>query len=99
MNDTQARKGWLAVAVALATVPLEYNPLLWTDEQKSEKILLGPLKIPRAIVSNLALSGYSTLDDLAYFGHKEFEDLCSSKIKQALNRGGAKYSNKVIKRL
>ena len=50
-------------------------------------------------MSNLALNGYRTLADYAYFGHKDFEYFCSAKIRQALNRGGANYSNKFIKRL
>ena len=48
---------------------------------------------------NFALNGYSTLAELAYFGHKDFEYFCSAKIIQALNRGGAKYSDTVIKHL
>ena len=40
---------------------------------------------------------YSTLADLEYFGHKDFEYFCSSKIIQALNRGGSNYNAKVVK--
>ena len=61
--------------------------------------MLGTFKIPGAIVSNLALNGYSTLADLVYLGHKDLETFYSSNIRQALNRDGANYSNKVIKRL
>ena len=50
-------------------------------------------------MDNIALNGYSTLADLDYFVHKNFEDFCSASIRQDLNRGGANYSNKVIKRL
>ena len=59
--------------------------------------MLGPLQIPGAIVFNFALNGYSTLDELAYFGHKYFEYFCAAKIIQALNCSGANYSDKVIK--
>ena len=57
------------------------------------------MQIPGAIVSNLALNGYSTLSELANFGHKDFEYFCSSKIRHALSHGGASYNDKVIKRL
>ena len=50
-------------------------------------------------MDNIALNGYSTLADLDYFVHKNFEDFCSASIRQDLNCGGANYSNKVIKRL
>ena len=50
-------------------------------------------------MSNISLISYSTLADLDYFGHKDFEYLFSANIRQALNRFGANYSNKVIKRL
>ena len=55
--------------------------------------------MPRAIVSNISLISYSTLADLDYLGHKDLETFYSSNIRQALNRDGANYSNKVIKRL
>ena len=58
----------------VAVVPTASNPPLLTEAQNFEQTLLGPLQIPGAIVSNIALNGYSTLADLAYFGHKDFED-------------------------
>ena len=48
-------------------------------------------------MSNIALNGYSNLDDLAYFGHKDFEDFCSTNIRQDLNCGGTNNRYKVIK--
>jgi len=74
-------------------------PVPLTEEQKFEQTLLGALQIPQPIIANLALNGYNTMADLAYFGHKDFEDYCHAKARQALNRGGANYSDKVIKRL
>ena len=50
-------------------------------------------------MSNLALNIYITLNDLAYFSHKDLEDFCSANIIQDLNKGGANYIDKVIKRL
>ena len=89
----------MAVAVALAIASPVSNPQLLTEVQKFEQILLGPLKIPRAIVLNLVLNRCSTLDDLSSLGKKDFKHFCSANIRQALNRGGANYSNRVIKHL
>ena len=49
-------------------------------------------------MSNISLNGYINLAGLDYFGRKDFEIFCSTKIRQALNRGGANYIDKVIKR-
>ena len=89
----------MAGAVVFETITPASTPLLLTEAQKFGQNLLGSLKIPGAIVLNFALNGYSTLTDLAYFGHKDFEYFCSAKIIQALNRGDAKYSDNVIKDL
>ena len=85
-------------AVAVAISPPTYNPPLLTVAQNFKQTFLGPLQIPGAIVLNLAINFYSTLDDLDYFGHKNFEYFFSKKIRQALNRGGANYSKNFIKR-
>ena len=50
-------------------------------------------------MSNISLNGYINLAELDYFGHKDFEDFCSVNIRQALNRGGANYSDNFIKHL
>ena len=89
----------MAVAVAVEIAPPESNPPLFTEAQKSKQTFLVPLKIPRAIMSKLALNSYSTLADLDDFGHKEFEYFCSAKIRQDLYRGGTNYSDKFIKHL
>ena len=89
----------MAGAIAVAIVSPAYNPPLLTETQNFEKTLLGPLQIPRNILSNLALNGYSTLSELAYFGHNYFEEFCPAKIIQALNRDGNNYINKFIKSL
>ena len=83
-------------AIVVAIAPPASNPPLLTESQKFKHTLMGSLQIPGAIVPNLALNGYSILADLAYFGHKYFEDFYSAKIRQALNCGGANYSDKVI---
>lgn len=64
-------------------------PVPLTEEQKFEQTLLGALQIPQPIIANLALNGYNTMADLAYFVHKDFEDYCHAKARQVLNRGGA----------
>ena len=86
-------------AVAVAIVPPAYNTPLSTEAQKFKQTFLVTLHIPGYIVLNLALNVYSTLADLSYFGHKDFEDFCSAKVIQALNHGVANYNNHVIKRL
>ena len=97
MSAAQSGQVGLAGAIAVAIAPPTSNPPLLTEAQKFEQTLLGPFQIPGSILSNLAINGYSTLDDLAYFGHKYFEYFCSVNIRQYLNRGGANYSDKVIK--
>ena len=89
MSVSQSGPVGLARAVAVAIVPCASNPSILMEAQNFEQTLLGPLQIPRAIVSNRALNSYSTLDDLDYFGYKYFEDFCSAKIRHALKRGGA----------
>ena len=51
-NASQAGKVGLTGAVA--TVAPASPPIIFTEEHNFELNLLGPLKIPRAIVSNLA---------------------------------------------
>ena len=99
MSSEKSGQGGLSGTVAVEIVPLASTPPLLKDAHKFKQTLLGPLQVPGAIVSNLALNGYITLADLDYFGHKDLEDFCSTKIRQALNPGGPKYSKKVIKRL
>ena len=89
----------MAGAVVFETITPASTPLLLTEAQKSGQNLLGPLQIPWAIVLNFSLNGYSTLADLLYFCHKDFEDFCSTKIIQALICGGTNYSDNVIKHL
>ena len=84
---------------AVAAVAPASPPLLFTEEHNFGLNLLGPLKIPGTIVSNLAPNGYSNLDDLDYFGHKDFGYFYSAKIRQYLNRGGANYNEEVTKLL
>ena len=50
-------------------------------------------------MSNIALNGYSAFADSEYFGHKDFEDFWSAKIRQVFNHSGAIYSYNVIKQL
>ena len=99
MDAAQAGQGGLEDAIALEIVPPAPHPPLLIEAHKSKQNLLGPLKIPGDIVLNLALNGYSTLADLASFGHKDFEYFCSDKIRQYFKHGGANYIEKVIKRL
>ena len=97
MNTSQLGQGGLSGIIVLATImPASTQPLL-TEAQNFKQTLLGPLQIPGAIILNLAPNGYSTLDELLYFGHKDFEDFFSAKIRQALNHDGANYRNMFIK--
>ena len=84
MSAAQAGQGGLVGAVAVAIVPPASTPPLLIEAYKSNL-----LQIPRYIVLNIALNGYSTLADLAYFGQKDFKYFCSANIRQDLNRGGA----------
>ena len=95
MNTSQAGQGGLVGAVVLETVPPAPPPPSLTETYKFEHTWLGPLQIPRDIVSNITLNGYSSFADLAYFGHKDFGIFFSAKIRKSLNRGGANYSDKV----
>ena len=86
-------------AVVVTIVPPAYTPPLLTEAKKFEQTFMGPFKIPGDILFDLALNGYSTLAELVYFGHKDFEYLFSAKIIQALNRDFANYSDKGTKLL
>ena len=70
MSEAQSVQGGLAGAVAVSIAPPASNPPVLTEAHNFEQTFLGPLQIPVAIVSNIAINGYSNLADLDYYGHK-----------------------------
>ena len=83
MNMSAAQEGQEGFPgdVEVAIILPVSTPPLFIEAQKFDHTLLGPLQTPAAIVSNIALNGYTTLAYLAYFVHKEFEYFCYSNIR------------------
>ena len=73
--------------------------ILESEAQKFSRILHESLNATANIVTDIHENGYSKLEDLAYFWHKEIVENCNNNFFQTILQGGDNYSDRTMKHL